>query len=228
MPATKKKEKKNSFKTLRKGVLAMSGKKPEHKDPIIRNKQEDHRKRQKRGSISQKDLKILCTRSGNRCAMPECKKILIENKKLNDTYSIIGEAAHINGKSPNSARYDGKMTEKERDSYDNLILVCRNCHKAIDDQPSFYTAEKLHQIKEDHERWIIESTGKEAINVTFAELDLVTKHLASGKFQPERFLHDTASKGKNNEEQPVGQNGTADYNGTHAGKACCRIYRKLP
>lgn len=160
----------------------MAGKKPESKDFTISEKQKGQRQAQKRGNIPQKDWKILCTKSGNRCAMPDCRKILTKNKKMNDPHSMLGEAAHIKGRNPNSARYDEKMTEKERDSYENLILVCRNCHKVMDDQPSFYAVEKLLQIKKNHEKWVIDSTGKEAINVTFEELDLVTKHLAFGKF----------------------------------------------
>ena len=145
-------------------------------------KQEDPATGTKRRQYFSEGLEILCTKSGNRCAMPKCRKILIKDKKSNDPPSILGEAAHIKGKTPDSARYDETMTQKERASYENLIFVCRNCHKVMDDQPDFYTVEKLHQIKRDHEKWVIDSTGKEAINVTFAELDSVTKHLASGEF----------------------------------------------
>ena len=48
---------------------------------------------------------------------------------------------------------------QDYDSYDNLILLCRNHHKEIDDinNVSIYTKEMLHQIKHEHEKWVSES-----------------------------------------------------------------------
>ena len=137
-----------------------------------------------RGNILVKDQKILCLKSGDRCAMPKCHKELVVPKTENDPASIIGIIAHIKGENPTSARYDLEMTDKERNGYANLILVCSDCHKMIDDQPNTYTVEKLHQIKEEHEQWIIESTKEEVINVSFAELSVVTKYLVSGEYIP--------------------------------------------
>jgi len=134
--------------------------------------------------IPTKDWKILCSKSGGRCAMPTCHKEMVVNKTENDQNSIIGVGAHIKGEKPGSARYDSSMTDKQRNCYDNLIFVCGNCHKVIDDQANTYTVEKLHEIKIEHEKWIIESTEKEVINVTFSELNVVTKYLTSGQFTP--------------------------------------------
>ena len=85
--------------------------------------------------------------------------------------------AHIRGKKSGAPRYDNSMTDEGRNSHTNLILVCSNCHKVIDDQPNTYTVEKLHEIKDAHKRWIQESIKNEMTNVTFEELDAVTKHL---------------------------------------------------
>ena len=57
----------------------------------------------------------------------------------------------------------------------------------IDDQPNTYTVEKLRQIKVEHEHWVIESTKKEDLNVSFAELSVVTKYLVSGEYVPSEF-----------------------------------------
>lgn len=131
-----------------------------------------------------RDQKILCTRSGNRCAMPECHKILVVDATENDRESLAAQMAHIKGEKLKSPRYDSTMTDTQRNSYDNRILVCNTCHKVIDDQANTYTVEKLHEIKIEHEKWIIESTEKEIINVTFSELSVVTKYLTSGQFTP--------------------------------------------
>src|SRR3989338_10573752 len=135
------------------------------------------------GTIPPRDQRALCIPSGNRCAMPECHKVLVVSKTENDRESIVAVMAHIKGENPTSARYDPNMPDG-RNSYENLILVCPNCHKVIDDQPNTYTVEKLHEIKSKHEKWIIESTEKEVINVTFSELRVVTKYLVSGQFIP--------------------------------------------
>jgi hypothetical protein len=134
------------------------------------------------GTIPNRDQKVLCTRSGNRCAMPECRKVLVVDKTENDRESLVAQMAHIKGEKPAAPRYDANMTELEKNSCNNLILVCDNCHKVIDDQPNTYTVEKLYEIKCQHEKWVIESTEKEIINITFAELSVVTKYLISGQF----------------------------------------------
>lgn len=134
--------------------------------------------------IPVKDQKILCVRSGNRCANPECRKILVINKTDNDNESLVAQMAHIAGEKEDAPRYEESMTDKERNSYTNLILVCNNCHKMIDDQPHTYTVEKLHEMKNNHEKWILESTENEVTNVTFAELEIVTKYLLSDQIIP--------------------------------------------
>ncbi len=139
-------------------------------------------------NIPLKDLKKLCIKSGNRCAIPDCHKELVIERTENDADCIIGEIAHIKGERQSSARFDPHMMDKQRNSYDNLILLCSNCHKMIDDQINTYTVEKLHELKQNHEKWVIESTEKEVINVTFLELSWVTKYLVSGQFTPSESL----------------------------------------
>lgn len=133
-------------------------------------------------TIPVREQRVLCTKSGNRCAISECRKVLVVDKTENDRESLAAAMAHIRGEKPTAKRYDTSMADSERNSYDNLILVCPNCHKVIDDQPNTYTVEKLHKIKSQHEKWVIESTEKEIINVTFVELSVVTKYLISGQF----------------------------------------------
>lgn len=132
-------------------------------------------------SISTRDQKILCTKSGNRCAMPNCKKELVVDGNDEDRSSLIAEIAHIKGEKLGSARYDPKMPYEDRNKHENLIFVCPSCHKKIDDQPNTYTTEKLVEIKRQHEQWIIESTRSEMTNITFAELSVVTQYLISGQ-----------------------------------------------
>ena len=73
------------------------------------------------------------------------------------------------------------MSDVDRRTYDNRILLCRNCHTKIDGQPSAYTVETLRQIKLDHEEWIRETFEREAPNVGFAELEVVAEYIISGQ-----------------------------------------------
>jgi len=132
-----------------------------------------------RGSIPQKDVKILCARSGNKCALSDCRMDLVENKTDSDKEVFLGVIAHIKGEREGAARFDSRLSEKERNSYPNLILVCPRCHKIIDDQPQTYTVDKLLRLKLEHEEYIDEQLKEEVANVTFAEVDQITKYLSS-------------------------------------------------
>lgn len=150
------------------------------------------------GNMLSRDLKILCTRSGNRCALQNCRKILVVNATENDRESFAAELAHIKGEKPESPRYDSAMTDVQRNSYDNRILVCNTCHKIIDDQLNTYTVEKLHQIKKEHEEFIIKQTNKVIPQVTFAELNVVMKYLLSDTASNESSLELIPPKDKIN------------------------------
>jgi hypothetical protein len=64
---------------------------------------------------------------------------------------VIGEEAHIISEAPTGPRH---ADLPDYDVYDNLILLCGNDHKPADDQWRHYTAEKLRQIKSEHEAWV--------------------------------------------------------------------------
>jgi len=77
----------------------------------------------------------------NRCYNPDCDNKIIEEE------SNISAIVHIKGLEPGSARYEANMTDDERNSYQNLMLLCSICHKIVDDQPDKYTAELLKSWK---------------------------------------------------------------------------------
>jgi hypothetical protein len=138
-----------------------------------------------RKSISQSDIKKLWGKSGSKCAL--CKKDLVEEGKQGTLY-IIGEMAHIRGENPGSARFDQEMKDEERNLYDNLILLCPNCHTTIDNNQE-YTAEKLMQIKREHEKWVEDSLREHLPHVTFAELEVILKYLtATPVLQEEDYI----------------------------------------
>ena len=109
--------------------------------------------------ISVKTRKMLWGRSGGVCAM--CKKQLFEDEDDSNDPSVLGQECHIVGeeKSANSPRGLSSLPLDQRNLFDNLILLCRDHHKIIDDQEDKYTVEVLHQIKNEHLIWVRQTLG---------------------------------------------------------------------
>jgi hypothetical protein len=113
-------------------------------------------------AITDKTRKILWARSGNRCAI--CGRELVNESTEIDDEAIIGEECHIVAREINGPRGNSPLPIDERDKPGNLILLCRNHHKKIDDQSNTFTVEVLKKIKAEHETWVREklTTGKQA------------------------------------------------------------------
>jgi hypothetical protein len=105
-------------------------------------------------SYNDRDLKLLWGRAAGRCAMPECRVELFAEATDYDPIVVIGEIAHVAAAGEAGPRVVPAMSVKERNSFDNLILLCRNCHGRIDGQPGFNTIAKLKDIKQAHEAWV--------------------------------------------------------------------------
>lgn len=114
-------------------------------------------------SISTSDLKVLFAKSGNRCAFPNCGKLLFEDvTEIDDSIVNRSEIAHIVAQSLDGPRGKYPLPIEERDNESNLILLCEEHHHLVDDNSRvpYYTVERLRQYKEDHEAQILEATGK--------------------------------------------------------------------
>lgn len=63
----------------------------------------------------------------------------------------LGQIAHISSDQPGGPRYDAGMTATERQSEANLMLLCPNCHRRVDDlEPGRFTVDDLQTMKERH------------------------------------------------------------------------------
>lgn len=91
--------------------------------------------------------------------MPDCRLDLHEDETATDDPTLIGENCHIAAESDDGPRADLTMESAQRNSYANLILLCRNHHKVVDAQEGEYTASKLRQMKATHESWVKEQLG---------------------------------------------------------------------
>ena len=108
-------------------------------------------------NISTKTYKMLWGRAASRCAFPDCRRELVMEKTSADDASLFGEACHMVAKEPEGPRGTSPLNSKQRDEYDNLLLLCNIHHKVIDDQPNTYPVERLKTMKTEHERWVRES-----------------------------------------------------------------------
>ena len=108
-------------------------------------------------SISSKTRKQLWALSGNRCAI--CKKLLFQKNEKGESCNV-GEECHIISEKPNGPRHYSNYGDY--DSYENLILLCNEHHKTIDDfsNISTYPPHKLYRIKSEHENWVERTLGK--------------------------------------------------------------------
>lgn len=101
-------------------------------------------------------IKRLFGLSNNQCYFPKCNTNLIDKK----SGVVLGEICHIKAQSPGGPRYDVKQTDEERNSFENLLLLCPTHHTVIDSDEEAYTVERLNKMKENHEA---KSTGNEDI-----------------------------------------------------------------
>ncbi len=88
--------------------------------------------------------------AAGRCTF--CNRLVTENE---DTGIIvpIGELAHNIGWGAGSPRGNSSKNAAERSRADNLLLLCRNCHKPVDDKGVIgcYSIEVLQRFKQEHE-----------------------------------------------------------------------------
>lgn len=114
-------------------------------------------------SISDKTRKRLWAKSGNRCAISKIE--LVCNPTGESDESIIGEECHICAINPGGPRYKASLSEVEVFEFDNLILLSRNYHKIVDDNLTYYTPERLRNIKKSHEEWVRRTLDFEIRNI---------------------------------------------------------------
>lgn len=108
-------------------------------------------------------VETLAKRAANTCANPECGAVTSGPAGEDDRAIVVGEAAHIYGARPGSARFEQEMSAADRSDITNGIWLCRNCHKIVDADRSQYPPELLFEWRRDHERTILERLGKAGV-----------------------------------------------------------------
>ena len=85
--------------------------------------------------------------SGGYCQNPDCQRTLF----INDEKGLhIGEMAHIFAALNNGPRPIDTLTDEQRGHYDNIVLLCPNCHSTIDKDADTYTDAVIRRWKLEH------------------------------------------------------------------------------
>lgn len=93
-----------------------------------------------------------------RCEFTGCNKVLFKHGLTMDKCNI-SNYAHIIGDSAKGPRGDEKKSKELSKDLSNLILLCPECHKLIDNDEEKYTVEVLRNMKREHEERILRTTG---------------------------------------------------------------------
>lgn len=101
----------------------------------------------KRLAPTSKTLRQLYVLSGNQCAKPGCRTVLV-----NANGTFVGNVCHIRAAKKGGPRYDGTINPEERRAASNLILLCSTCHALVDSEPNEYTVGKLAKWKDSREK----------------------------------------------------------------------------
>lgn len=104
----------------------------------------------KRKPISKGVERRLWAESGGICMNPDCTEDLFP---FEETVTFIGEIAHIYPYSDRGPRHDEIAdAPDDRNSVENLILLCRNCHRTIDVEDKRFRADLLLEWKSAHRK----------------------------------------------------------------------------
>ncbi len=113
------------------------------------------------------------------CMKPDCRKDLAGDGSSGSSSRPIGEIAHIAAASPDGPRGNAPVPLDQRDAPDNLILLCPNHHREVDNNPDRYTYEELRRWRREHLDWRECVLNQGVPQVSFAELEILLRAIAS-------------------------------------------------
>lgn len=155
-------------------------------------------------AITPKSIKLLWSNSAGMCSFRGCsEKLSVEDAAGVAPYTL-GEMAHIKGNKAGSNRYDPSQSDVERDSYENLILLCPNHHTLIDKRENEieYTVDLLHEMKSEHERYISNRLAQEKFETVEQLKDRVSIYLSENRQVWEQYgpVSENAQRNPSNDQ----------------------------
>lgn len=106
-----------------------------------------------RKSIPVNTARQLWAQCGGFCQSPQCNRSLFAS--VGDDIVCLANVAHIIGHGAKGPRSEQELAEQiEKDGFSNLIMLCLDCHKIVDELERTFSAEQLRGWKADHEKKI--------------------------------------------------------------------------
>jgi tetratricopeptide (TPR) repeat protein len=100
---------------------------------------------------SSQTLKVLFALSGNQCAHPACtNSVIAPGDKISEPL-VVAQICHIYAASVDGPRGRRDLTNQQKNSPANLLLLCPTHHRIVDGQFETYPADLLKAWKQRHE-----------------------------------------------------------------------------
>lgn len=119
-------------------------------------------------------LRQLYTLSGNQCAFPGCSSMM-----FNRDGNFVGQICHIEAASEGGERFNPNMTNEQRRSYQNLVLMCYE-HHIETNKVKQYPTHIMKKIKSNHEEDYMNWESKVISNM-YNSLSDVTQSITCNK-----------------------------------------------
>lgn len=127
-------------------------------------------------SLSAKITNIVWGLFNGRCAMCE---LVLARTLVDGESGTIGKIAHIVGENKGSARYTDTLTLEQRNSPDNLMLLCGTHHDTVDNYESEFSVDDLHVTRKKFLDKLASVFEEQVLGVTFADLEVTITYLVS-------------------------------------------------
>jgi hypothetical protein len=137
-------------------------------------------------------IELVAKRAANTCSNPDCNAVTSGPSDDPQKSVNVGEAAHIFGALPGSARYLADMSSAERSDITNAIWLCRNCHKMVDSDPTHYPVGLLFEWLRSHEQAISEQLGKTGALARQRYVERYLSELGPLSYRAEKILIEKA------------------------------------
>ena len=103
----------------------------------------------RRDSIATNIKRELWAQCGGYCQNPNCNKYLFAN--IQGDLVSLADIAHIIGAGKNGPRSEHELAKIiNKDGFSNLMMLCLDCHKIVDELEKQYSVEDMRQWKKRH------------------------------------------------------------------------------
>lgn len=147
--------------------------------------------------VKDKTVLRLVAAAGGWCEKPGCPTGFLWHQLPGGDAVRLAEVAHIVAASDGGPRGNDAVETEKLVEFDNLILLCPNCHTVVDRAPEEFSVEQMRQWKSEHETRLRNLLGVRVFETRAEALVELRRLLASGK-----VVHATYGPGSPASGQP--------------------------